>query len=183
MQKHLTFLIIVIVSLGAIYYFFGRGSHSQYVAPHATSTVEIVTPTNTTPTNGAGQPIQGEFGDPAPQSSKPVVVQKKIVSGNYYYTEDLQSQYVGKICFRASGTNQGVGKTFCFDNSDEAFALLDISKGIGDGSRECTTTGPATVEVKNYTKLTGDAGGYDSATLTKLMSAGNQGFLACGEFK
>lgn len=183
-MKKNTILFIVVVSLaialGALY-LLNKNNSSQYVAPVTEVAPTQGEPTNI-PTDSAGNPIKGEFGEPAPESASQQipVVEKKTVTGFYFYSEDSTSQYAGKICFRANTTTQGVAKTFCLDNADEAFAVIGIKKGFSDGSKKCIVTAVATIEVKNYTKLTGDADGYDSATLTKLVSSGEQSNLACG---
>jgi Co/Zn/Cd efflux system component len=186
MKKNTIMFVAVlglVATLGVIY-FLNKNNSSRYTAP-----VNVGTPTQTKPadnrlTDSAGNPIKGEFGDPV-YEGEPIqapVVEKKIVKGSYFYSEDSASQYAGKICFRANTTTQGVAKTFCLDNADEAFAVLGISKGFGDGLKKCIVTAAATIEVKNYTKLTGDADGYDRATLTSLITSGEQTNLPCGEY-
>jgi len=186
MKKNTILFIVVIViaiALGAIY-FLNKSNSSSYTAPANMGTPAQTGSVNTMPTDSAGNPIKGEFGDPA-EDAQPIrvpVVEKKTVKGSYFYSEDSTSQYAGKICFRADTTTQGVAKTFCLDNADEAFAVLGITKGFGDGSKECIVTATATIEVKNYTKLTGDADGYDRATLTNLITSGEQSNLACEKY-
>lgn len=124
---------------------------------------------------------QGEFGD-EPVSSKPVVVPlpKKItVAGTYSYSEDPKSPVAGKVCFEATQTTNEIGKQFCFDNSDEAFAIFGIEMGFSDGEAKCTISAPATVTIMNYSKRASDVGGYDIATLTNVSSSGSVSFSAC----
>jgi len=176
-------IVMLVVFLGALYVL-NKNNSSSYTAPVNVGTLTQTTPVDNRPTDSAGNPIKGEFGDPA-EDAQPIrvpVVEKKTVKGSYFYSEDSTSQYAGKICFRANTTTQGVAKTFCIDNADEAFAVLGISKGFGDGLKECIVTATATIEVKNYTKLTGDADGYDSATLTNLITSGEQSILACEKY-
>lgn len=181
MKKIISF-IAVVVAVGLLLYFFFHGKKTEYVAPeqHNSNGSTEVTPVQTMP---AG--VKGEFGDeeiqlaPVQKVTPPKLI---TVSGHYFYSEDVKSDFVGKICFEPSIQTTGVGKRFCFDNADEVFAIIGIQKGFSDGKLQCTQTGPATVTVKNYTKLTGDAGGYDSATLTKFADTGKYSYLACGKY-
>lgn len=182
MNKTVAFLAVVVVA-GLLLFFFFTGKKTDYVAPEVMNPVSEIdkTPVQTMP---AG--VQGEFGDEAVEETPkvPTAPAPKLisVSGNYFYSEDTKSEFAGKICFEPSAQTVGVGKRFCFDNADEVFAIIGIQKGFTDGKLQCTQTGPATVTVKNYTKLTGDAGGYDSATLTKFADTGNSSYLACGKY-
>ena len=83
---------------------------------------------------------------------------------------------MGKICFKPVSSNLAL---FCFSNADEAFAIFGIQKGFSDGSDKCTVEGEASVEIKNYQKLTGEVGGDDSAIITKVISSSEQKFLLC----
>ncbi len=181
MKKTLSFIAVAVLLVFGMYFLI-HGKKTEYVAPEQTpSMFQIEEPSKQSMPAG----VKGEFGDgetqamPSPKVTPPKII---TITGNYFYSEDVKSDFVGKICFEPSTATAGVGKRFCFDNADEVFAIIGITKGFSNGNTQCTQTGPATVTVKNYTKLTGDAGGYDSATLTKFTDTGKSSYLACGKY-
>lgn len=172
------FLILILAGGG--YYFFVKNK-KIVEAP-------VKTPATTTPAKEIEKPVgmpegvQGEFGEevafPTEKTQAPV---PKILtlSGTYTYSEDPESNMIGKVCFVPNQTSPTISKLICFDNQDEVFAVLGIQKGFSDSDKSCTLSAPVTVEIKNYTRLTGDVGGYDSATLLKVSSQGKQTVTAC----
>ncbi|OHA88826.1 MAG: hypothetical protein A2741_00505 [Candidatus Zambryskibacteria bacterium RIFCSPHIGHO2_01_FULL_43_27] len=112
-----------------------------------------------------------------PSETEPLIEEKITVSGAYSYSEDSNSKLAGKICFTPASDSKL--SLFCFSNKDEAYALFNIEKGFSDGSTKCTVEGSAVIEIKNYQKLTGEVGGYDSAIVTRVISTGGQKFLPC----
>jgi len=169
-------IILIILILGALGYFFVWEKGSQVNTPSQTTPS---TSENTNPRPSVIPPgIQGEFGDEV--STPPPAPPKKItLSGKYSYSEDTKSSVVGKVCFVPDQVVSGVGKQFCFNNQDEVFAIFGLQRGFSDGSKQCTVSAKASIEIQGYTKFTSDVGGYDSATLTKVTSKGAQSFSAC----
>ncbi len=178
-RKTATFILIVLLICGLIY-FFVREKEVEYLAPAKIETPQKLI--DNTLRDAQGNVIQGEFGDDQVYIQTVVPERPKRISGKYYYSEDAKSQFAGKICFEPSSEVVGIGKRFCLTNADEAYALLEISKGFSNGNSECTVNAPATIEIKSYTKLTGDADGYDSAILTNVVKTGTESFLACGKY-
>lgn len=170
--------LILILVVG--YFLWSKYKTTPQVLPGSNGTSANSETTNPRP--GTLPPgVQGEFGDEVsnPPVQAPVPPKKITLSGKYIYSEDIKSQAVGKVCFTPDVSAPSSVKQFCFNNGDEVFAIFGLQRGFSDGSKQCTVSAKATIEIKDYTKLTADVGGYDSATLTKVISSGTQTFSAC----
>jgi hypothetical protein len=168
-------VIIVIVLAGLIGFYLGN---KKEVEAPLENTIEETEETELPVQNSTttSMPAQGEFGDEV-EVVKPKIEQPVTVIGRYSYSEDPESSVAGKVCFTPS-TISSI-KRFCFDNGDEAFAIFGIQQGFSNGTSECTVSAPATIEIKGYARVTSDLGGYDKATLTKVVSVGSESYAAC----
>lgn len=174
-------ILVVLIILIGLGYFFWTKNKAPEVLPGSNGTSANSETTNPRPST-IPEGVQGEFGDEAlTTTAPPAPLPPKIItlSGKYVYSEDIKSQTVGKVCFIPDPSTVGVGKQFCFDNGDEVFAIFGLQKGFSDGAKQCTISAKAKIEIKDYTKLTADVGGYDSATLTKVISLGTPAFSPC----
>ncbi len=163
-------IIVVLAILVVVAIFLKKDESQDIITPEKPDYEEIVVPEELSP-------IKGEFGDE--QIYYPAKPTKITVKGRYVYSEDIKSSTVGKVCFEPNEDSTGLGENICFDNKDEAFAIFGIQRGFSDGSLRCTVSAPATIEIMGYSKLTADVGGYDSATITKVVSVGEQSFENC----
>jgi len=178
-NSYIWFFLILILAGAGYYYFF----KDKKVVEAPVQTPATSTPTKTID-KPAGMPegAQAEFGEEAafaPEPTKTPVPKILTIEGTYTYSEDPKSSQIGKVCFIPNQTTSTIGKLVCFDNQDEVFAVLGIQKSFSDSNKSCSLSVPATIEVKNYTRLTGDVDGYDSATLIKVNSQGKQTTLPC----